>query len=273
MKKVYATGFFDDVVITTEEVDDGYRVLITVVEKPAVRDVTIEGNKKIDEEDIREVLNLSAFSVLNDAEINENIVKIRDLYIEKGFYLAEVSADIRVISDSLVTLAFVVDENKKVIVQRVDITGNENVPDSKVKRFLQIKEGGIAPWLTSTGSFRSDLLDADRQTVSAVFLEEGYVDVQVSKPNVYLSPDKRYIYVSYQVDEGERYKVGNIDVTGDFRPEEGFRKSQYCQSLAGPVSPRFRTRTGESTSAKRRQCFKFPPKDLRSRPANSFSTH
>jgi outer membrane protein insertion porin family len=233
VKKIYATGFFDDVVISTEPHESGFRVRISVIEKPSIRDVTIEGNKKIDEEDIREVLDLSAFSVLNDAEINDNISKIRDLYIEKGYYLAEVKADVRPVNDNLVNLVFVIDENRKVIVQRVEFSGNDNLPDGKIKRFLQIKEGGVAPWLTSSGTFNSDYLDADRQTVSAVFLEEGFVDVKVSEANVYLSPDKRYIFVSYQIEEGERYTVGDLDVSGDFRPEEGVTRENVLSVVNG----------------------------------------
>jgi outer membrane protein insertion porin family len=233
IKKIYATGFFDDVVISTEALDDGFRVIISVIEKPAIRDVTIEGNNKIDEEDIREVMDLSAFSVLNDAELNDNIAKIRDLYIEKGYYLAEVRTDIRTVNDNLVNLVFVIDENKKVIVQRVEFSGNDNLPDGKIKRFLQIKEGGIAPWLTSSGTFNGDYLDADRQTVSAVFLEEGFVDVNVSEAKVYLSPDKRYIFVSYQIEEGERYTVGDLDVSGDFRPDEGVTRENVLAVVGG----------------------------------------
>ena len=78
------------------------------------------------------------------------------------------------------------------------------------RRFLQTKQAGIVPWLTSSGTFNEMALDADLQIIRSVFLEEGYVDVQVDPPQVYLSPDKRFIYITVNVTEGPRYKLGAL---------------------------------------------------------------
>ncbi|MBT3217806.1 MAG: outer membrane protein assembly factor BamA [Proteobacteria bacterium] len=233
LKSVYGTGFFRNVIVESVAEGDGVAVVFLVEEKPAIRDVKYEGNKKIDDDDIEEALNLRAFSVLNEAEVKKNISQIRDLYVEKGFYLVDIDVETVAVTDDSVELTFRIQENRKVIVQRVDFTGNDNLPASKIKRFLQIKEGGFAPWLTNTGHFRRDYLESDRQTVSAVFLEEGYVDVRVEQPKVYLSPDKRYIFVSYHIDEGEKYKIGSLDVEGDFAPEEGLTKEAVLEVIGG----------------------------------------
>ena len=114
---------------------------------------------------------------------------------------------------------FNIKENKKVLVQRIDFSGNEHIPDRRIRRFMQTKEAGFLPWLTNAGTFRRDALETDAQIVSQVFLEEGYVDVQVDPPKVYLSPDKRYIFISYHIEEGLQYNYGNIDVQGDFEED------------------------------------------------------
>lgn len=233
LKALYATGFFDDVQVHLEEGPDGLILRFEVVEKPAIRDVRIEGNKKLEEDDLREAIDLRTFSVLNDAELKQNTARLRDLYVEKGYYLADIEAVVEPVTDDLVEVVFKIDENRKVVVQRIDITGNDHVSDSKIKRYLQVKEGGVAPWLTGQGSFKEEELEMDAYTLRSVFLEEGYVDVQVAPPQVFLSPDKRSIFISYHVDEGPHYTLGAIDLDGDFVPDEGLTREAGLEIVAG----------------------------------------
>lgn len=233
VKAVYKTGWFKDVIVDAVPDGDGVSVVFTVDEKPAVRDVTIEGNKKINEEDIREVIDVYAFSVLNEARVNETVGLIRDLYLEKGFYLAEIDVETRDVGDDQVEVVFRIHENRKVIIQRIEFSGNDHIQDFKIKRFMQTKEGGFAPWLTNSGHFRRDQVDADKHTIAAVYLEEGYVDVTVDPPKSYLSPDKRFIYISYHVDEGQRYRLGELDASGDFSEEEGLTREAVLEIIGG----------------------------------------
>jgi outer membrane protein insertion porin family len=233
LKAIYATGFFDDVRIEASAEEGGVALVIIVDEKPAVRDVRIAGNKKIDEDDINEVIDIRSFAVLSQADVNENVERIRDLYVEKGYYLAEITPRVEAVGDDQVDLTFDIQENRKVVVQRVEITGNEKLSDAKVKRFLQTREGGALPWLTNRGTFRRENLDADQVIIRQVYNEEGYVDAQVSPPDVYLSPDKRFIYVSFAVEEGPQYTIGKIDAEGEFIDEQGLTKEAVMQITAG----------------------------------------
>lgn len=233
VKAVYRSGFFDDVQIETVPDGDGVRVIIRVFEKPAITEVKLAGNKKINEEDIREVIDIRAFSVLNDAEVKRNADRIRDLYVEKGYYLVDIDPEVVYIDDDQVELTFRMSENQKVVVQRVDFVGNENVPASKFKRFLQIKAGGALPWLTSSGTFQREKLDMDREAIRYVMWEEGYLDATVATPKVFLSPDKRYIYVSHSIDEGQRYDFGYVAIEGDFIPEEGLTEETVREIVEG----------------------------------------
>jgi len=237
VKAVYRTGFFDDVRVQTVPDGSGVKVIISVDEKPAISDVRLAGNKKINEEDIREVLDIRAFSVLNDAEVKRNADRIRDLYVEKGYYLVDIDPEVVYIEDDQVELTFRITENRKVVVQTVDFHGNENVPTSKFRRFLQIKPGGVLPWLTSGGTFEREKLDMDREAIRYVMWEEGYLDATVAMPKVFLSPDKRYIYVSHHIDEGQRYDFGYVALEGDFIEEEGLTEDVVREIVDGtPVN-------------------------------------
>lgn len=237
VKSVYGTGFFDDVRIETEPDGDGVKVIVRVDEKPAVRDVRIVGNKKLSEDDVREVLDIRSFTVLNDAEVKKNVDRIRDLYVEKGYYLVDVDSEVVFVEDDQVELTFRILENRKVVVQKVEFSGNKNVPASKFKRFMQVKAGGVLPWLTSSGTFQREKLDMDREALRYVMWEEGYLDAEITPPKVFLSPDKRFIYVNFQIDEGQRYDYGYVALEGDFIPEEGLSEEAVRRIVDGtPVN-------------------------------------
>lgn len=237
LRSVYATGFFDDVRIDMRPTAEGVAITFVVDEKPAVREVRYSGNKKVSDDDVSEAIDIRAFAVLNDAEVKKNADRIRDVYVEKGFYLADVTPVVRELPDDQVEVVFEIEENRKVVIQSVDFTGNDNVPDKQIERYLQLKEGGVVPWLSSRGNFKAQSLDEDAFTIRYVFLEEGFVDVQVGEPNVYLSPDKRSIFISYHIEEGERYHIGKVDVAGDFIEAEGLTREALLQIVDGRAVP------------------------------------
>ncbi|MCK6517038.1 hypothetical protein L6R46_18500 [Myxococcota bacterium] len=238
IKAIFRSGFFDDIQVDISDADTSGGKIVTFVvdEKPAVREVQISGNKKIEEEDIREVLDIKPFAVLNDADVTLNQSRVRDLYLDKGYFLAEVEPVVTEVGEDQVDLTFNITENRKVIVQSVDITGNEGVPDRKVRRYMQTKPGGLLPWLSSSGAFKKENLENDLYIVQSVFLEEGYVDVKVGEPKVYLSPDKRYIYITIHVEEGTRYKIGHIRSRGDEVPAEGLTAAAIDRVVAGETA-------------------------------------
>ncbi len=257
VKAVWGTGFVDDVRVDASPEAGGQDLVITfqVVEKPAIREVKLSGNKKLDDDALMEVVDISAFAVLNEAELKRNIQRIRDKYVEKGFYLVRIEPVLKEVGDGLVELTFDITENRKVLVQRLDISGNAEaaecerrglarkragdsacVTDRKIRRFLQTKQAGILPWLGTSGSFNEQALQDDLQIIKSVFLEEGYVDVQVDPPQVYLSPDKRFIYVTINVTEGTRYKLGKIKVQGDFVDEEGLTQEATRAIIEGQTA-------------------------------------
>jgi len=239
IKAIYATGFVDDVwvdVVPVAGEANAVDVTFVVDEKPAIREVKITGNKKIDEDSLKEAIDITAFSVLNETDINENVKRIRDKYVEKGYYLVDIEPVTKEVGDDQVELTFQITENRKVMVQSIDITGNDHIPDRKIRRYLQTKQAGIIPWLTNSGSFDESKLDADQQIIKQVFLEEGYVDVKVGESKVFLAPDKRFIYITTHVDEGPQYKLGTIDAEGDFGEDEGLTKDAVYTIINGDTA-------------------------------------
>jgi outer membrane protein insertion porin family len=234
IRAIWGSGFVDDVVVQLVPAPAGGSIVrFDVHEKPAVREVKLSGAKKIKEDDLEEAVDIEPFTVPSDARVAQNVKALKDKYLEKGFFLAEVEPVFTPAGDDLVDLTFKIVENRKVVVQKIDITGNDEVPDAKLKRFMQTKAGGILPWLTSSGTFIQDNLEADVYTLRSVYLEEGYVDAQVDQPKVFLSPDKRYIYVTIHVNEGPRYRIGRVSVEGEFVPTEGLTEGAVRALVEG----------------------------------------
>ncbi len=255
IEAIWHTGFVDDVRVEVVEAEQGraVTVIFDVDEKPAIREVVLAGNKKLDDDAINEVIDITPFSVLNEADVRRNARAIRDKYVEKGFYLAEVEPVVEDAGDDMVRLTFKITENRKVLVQRIDITGNEELPDRKIRRYMKTRQAGILPWLTSSGTFDEATLDEDVQIVRSVYLENGYVDATVDAPQVYLSPDKRYIYITINVHEGPRYKLGAIKASGDFVPEEGLTEAAVREIIEGATAATLHERWEDALERARKE--------------------
>ncbi len=227
IRDTYRLRYFDDIRVEVEDGSSGPIVVIIVDEKPAIRDVVVQGNKKVTTEDIKEVMNLRPFSILSESKVRSNSRKIEDLYLEKGFFLAEVETTISQEQGNEVTVTFDITENKKVLVKEINLVGCENVKPGYIKARLQTKSAGILPGIGQAGTYRRDTLDTDTEIIQYLYSAFGYVDVQVSKPEVFLSPDKRWVYVTIHIDEGEQYRVGTVDIDGDLL----FDKEELTKAL------------------------------------------
>jgi outer membrane protein insertion porin family len=219
VKDIYRLRYFRDVRVEAEPEGDGIALIITVIEKPAIREVKLRGNKKVTLEDIKEVVTVKAFSILDEAKVSATVSAIEDLYLEKGFFLAEIDVDYDEGATNEVTVTFDIKEGKKVLVKRIDLVGNKALKDQYIKQRLQTKISGPIPGPSGEGTYRRDVLETDTEIISYLYSAFGYVEADVSRPQVFLSPDKRWIYVTIHIDEGPEYRVGTVEFKGDLDPE------------------------------------------------------
>jgi outer membrane protein insertion porin family len=216
LRSLFALGYFSDVVITSSIVDPiQVDVQVTVVEKPALRKVLFEGNDEISADDLKEAVDLKPYSILNIASVRRNQKKLREKYVEKGFYLADVTYRLDLQPSNEVDVVYIIREHAKVTVRKVTLIGNKRVPTEDLKAAMQTQEGGWMSFLTQSGTFREEAFEHDLGGIQSVYYDRGFVNVKVGKPQVELSPDKRYLYLSIHIEEGPQYRIGEIDFTGD----------------------------------------------------------
>lgn len=213
---LFETGFFADVRITTKDVSGGVEVTYAVVEKPSITEIIVEGNSEVKTEEVLEAAGLKAFEILNMGRLKDATEKVLKVYEDKGFFLARVNAEIEdVIKSEQVKVRFKIQENEKVKVRQITFLGNRKLKDGFLKGNLQTNEEGFFSFMSDSGAFKQDDFDRDVQRLRFIYFNQGYVQVKIDRPQVYVTPDKRSMYITIRIEEGEQFDIGEIDFAGD----------------------------------------------------------
>lgn len=225
IKTVHALGFFDDVAISYDNGTLG----IQVKERPTISKIEFEGNDQVSSSDLKDVIKLKEYSILDVNKVKEDVTLIQKHYEDKGFYLARITYDIRKTDKpEEVELVYRVSDFEKVRIKKVTFINNKRFSDEKLKGvFRNTKEGNFFSWLSSTGNFKESAFKQDMQILTYFYLNEGYVKFRYENPVVTVSQDKKWLFISIYVEEGERYNVGEIDFGGDLL----FEKSELHDTI------------------------------------------
>lgn len=216
LRAVWALGYFSDVQLLVQRLPTGGVVyVVRVQERPSIRAVKLSGNEELSQDDLKESIEVKALTILDMDAVHRTEKKIQEKYIDKGYFLAEVSSKIVPVEGGQVDVVFNIAEHAKVMVKDIVFLGAEKVPASKLKDVMLTKEGGYLSFITSEGTYREEVFQRDLAVIQATYYDEGFINVRVDKPTVSLSADKRDIYITIRITEGERYDIGKVDFSGD----------------------------------------------------------
>ncbi len=217
LKALWALSYFSDIQLLVQRLPKGIAYVVRVTEKPAVREVRITGNDELSKDDFKDTIDIRPYSILDVAAIRRNQKKILDKYTEKGHFLAEVNYELQPVPDSAgdIDVVYVIREHAKVQVKEINFLGAVRVPAAELKEVMITKEGGWLSFFDNSGVYREEAFQRDLQVVQSAYYDRGYINVKVEKPNVSLSPDKRFIYISMKIEEGDQYSIGKLDYSGD----------------------------------------------------------
>ncbi len=222
VRTIWKMGFFEDVQIESTESKAGLVIVFVLKEKPAINKIYVAGNDEVSLSKINEILDVKKEQILDPAKLKKNVEKIKELYIEKGFYMAEVSYELKRNSPSEVDVWFRIHENAKVEVRRVNFVGNHAIGDDELREVILTHEGNILSIVTQAGTYREDVFQRDLLLLQAHYWDRGYVQVKVGTPLIELSPDKQSMYITISIDEGPQYRLGKIDIRGDLLESKEF---------------------------------------------------
>jgi outer membrane protein insertion porin family len=213
LRAVYAMGYFDDARIEVQSNAEGKSVIFHIKEKPTIRYINIKGNSYIEEEKIRENLTIATGAILNIFKVRSNIDQIETLYKEKNYHKAHIDYKIKPLDNNQADLEFIIEEGPKIFVTAIHFEGNKAFTDKELKKKLKVSEKGFFYWLTSSGDLDRAALDQDVATLNAFYSNQGYINARVGEPRIDIKDEG--IEITLKIDEGQRFKVGKVDVTGD----------------------------------------------------------
>ncbi len=220
LKSIFALGFFSDL-----RFEWNAPVLsLNVVERPVVTRIVFEGSDEFEAKDLEEAVNIKPFTVLNPSKIRAGSVAIAKKYEEKGYYLARAVAEPRPIENrpSEIELVYKITENERVKLRRIHFLGNQVFSAAELKQNMALAENHAFSWMTSGGIYREEAMERDLAFLGFFYGNEGYIQARVGKPRVTVSQDRRYVDITVDIDEGEKFYLGQVRFSGDlmFSPEE-----------------------------------------------------
>ncbi|MBW6486428.1 MAG: outer membrane protein assembly factor BamA [Syntrophobacterales bacterium] len=213
IKTIYKLGYFDEVTADVSDTPEGRVITFVVTEKPMISEIRIQGSKQIKKSDIEAVMGVQARQTVNPERLKADINKIKELYDSKGFYNAEISYKIDKAGERDVQVVISVTENGKLFVQDILFEGNRAFTTRELRNMMTTKEWGIFHFFTDSGLLKKEQLRQDIDKLKAFYLNNGFINVQIAEPAV--THDAKGIYIKISVAEGQQYRVGKVEITGD----------------------------------------------------------
>jgi outer membrane protein insertion porin family len=211
-RALWDLGYFDDIVVEAEPAGSAIDLVVTVHERPAIGKIRYEGNDAIENSDIEEKVTLREGAILSVPDVRENVTKIRDLYAEKGYFLARVDFRLRTLPSNEVEVVFTIREGAQVTVRNVRFVGNRSIPDSEISAVMQTSETGFFSFISSNNTFRKEFFEEDVNRLQALYYDRGFLSVQVGTPRIELTPDREHIDLTIPIEEGPRFRVGRVRI-------------------------------------------------------------
>ena len=209
LKRLYNTGLFADVVM---DVSANGNLNIRLLENPIVNKRVFDGNEKIDDEMLEKEVQLAPRSVFSKAKVQEDVQRILEIYKRSGRYAAVVDPKVIVRSENRVDLIYEIDEGPIASISKINFIGNTHYSDDDLQSEIMSKETRWFRIFSSKENYDAEKTNYDKELLRRFYLKHGYADFAVSSAVAELSPDKKSFVITYVLDEGPRYKIGDISI-------------------------------------------------------------
>ncbi len=209
LKRLYNTGLFADVVM---DVSANGNLNIRLLENPIVNKRVFDGNEKIDDEMLEKEVQLAPRSVFSKAKVQEDVQRILEIYKRSGRYAAVVDPKVIVRSENRVDLIYEIDEGPIASISKINFIGNTHYSDDDLQSEIMSKETRWFRIFSSKENYDAEKTNYDKELLRRFYLKHGYADFAVSSAVAELSPDKKSFVITYVLDEGPCYKIGDISI-------------------------------------------------------------
>ncbi|CAM3988104.1 outer membrane protein assembly factor BamA [Bordetella tumbae] len=236
IRRLYGTGFFSDVKIET----DNDVVVVVVQERPTIASVTFNGMREFDSKAITKSLMQVGFGegrVFDQSMLERAEFELKEQYLSKGKYGVEVTATVTPLPRNRVGVSFDVFEGEVAKIRQISVVGNKAFSEGDLLDLFQLSTPGWLTWYTNSDKYSREKLEGDIETLRSFYLDQGYLEFSVEPPQVTISPDRKDIYITVTIHEGEPYKVRNVKLAGNLL------------GLDSEIKSRVQVKEGETFSA------------------------
>ena len=213
LKEIYASELFADATI----LDDNGTLTITVKENPVINRILVEGAKRIKEEKVREEIRMAPRQIFTRSKARADVGRILEIYRRGGRFSAAVEPKIVQLDQNRVDLVFEIREGAKSKVRQINILGNNRFKESALRAVMATRQARVYRVFASNDTYDPDRLAYDQQKLRQFYLTNGYADFRVASAVAELTPDRKDFIVTYVIEEGERYKFGDLKIESDIR--------------------------------------------------------
>jgi len=208
LKKMYKLGLFADIKFRV----NGDNLIVLIKENPMINNITFLGNKKIKSRDLLEDINLKPRNVFLKKDLQNAISSIQDVYKRSGYFSAKISSSLSKLAQNRIDITFKIAEGDKTKIKGIKFIGNKVFNDKRLKGIISTKESKLWRILSAGDIYDPDRINYDKDLLRRYYLQEGYADFKVISSIAELTKDKTGFFLTYSVEEGEKYKFGNIKI-------------------------------------------------------------
>jgi outer membrane protein insertion porin family len=214
IRALYATGFFNDVRISTE----GNVVVVQVQERPAIGTIDFAGIHEFDKDNLTKALNAVGLSIgryYDRALLDKAEQELKRQYLTRGYYAAEVTTTITPIDRNRVGILFTVVEGPSAKIRQINFIGNNTFSTGTLLGEMQLSTPNWFSWYTKNDLYAKEKLAGDLENVRSFYLNHGFLEFNIESTQVSISPDKKDMYLTITVHEGQPYTVSGIHLAGN----------------------------------------------------------
>jgi outer membrane protein insertion porin family len=244
IKALYATGFFKDVRL---EEENGVLVVL-VEERPAVASVDFTGTKEFEKDMLVKALKeigVGETKIFDKASVDRAEQELKRQYLSHGLYGVKITTTVTPIERNRVNIMFNVDEGDVAKIRQISFVGNHAFSDKQLRELLQLSTSGWFTWYSKADQYSKTKLTGDIEAVKSWYLDHGYLEANVESTQVSITPDKKDIFLTINITEGEKYTVSGVKLDGELFGREEELKSLILLRPGAPYSGTLQTESNK----------------------------
>ncbi len=223
-RSLFATGNFDDIRIG----QDGSVLVVFVTERPSISEINIEGNKAIETEALLDGLKgagLAVGQVFQRSTLEQMQLELQRQYVLQGRYDANIETEVIPEPRNRVSINIDVDEGNVAAIKHINVVGNTVFTDEELSDEFELQTTGWLSFFTNDDKYSREKLTGDLESLTSYYMDRGYLQFRIDSTQVSVSPNKKEVYITANIQEGEKYTISTVDLSGDLvLPEDDLRR-------------------------------------------------